>query len=90
MYAGGGKTDEGLPFQYTWSEQEKRNHINWLELRAERRDLQKLAGPGDVAELNMDNIMNIAFIRIQGGGCASNPYIKRAKYFGKYQSGEGS
>ena len=39
MYAsvsgGGGKTDSGeSPFQCTWSEQEKRKHINWLELRA--------------------------------------------------------
>ena len=35
-YAGGGKTNEGLPFHYTWSEQEKRKHINRLELRAAR------------------------------------------------------
>ena len=34
LYGGGGKTDGGSHFQYTWSEQEIRKHINWLELRA--------------------------------------------------------
>ena len=34
LYGGGGKTDCGSHFQYTWSEQEKGKHINWLELRA--------------------------------------------------------
>ena len=34
MSGGGGKTDSGSPFQCTWSEQEARKHINWLELRA--------------------------------------------------------
>ena len=34
MYAGGSKTDSGLHFQRTWSEQEARKHIKWLEVRA--------------------------------------------------------
>ena len=34
LYGSGGKTYGGSHFQYTWSEQEKRKHINWLELRA--------------------------------------------------------
>ena len=34
LYGSGGKTDCGSHFQYTWSEQEKGKHINWLELRA--------------------------------------------------------
>ena len=36
LYGSGGKTDYGSHFQYTWSEQEKGKHINWLELRAAR------------------------------------------------------
>ena len=67
MYAGGGKTDEGLPFQYSWTEQEKRKHINWLELRAARYALLELASPGDVVQLHIDNIMAITFIRKMGG-----------------------
>ena len=34
LYGGGGKTDCGYHFQYIWSEQEKGEHINWMELRA--------------------------------------------------------
>ena len=34
MYAGGAVTDGGLHFQHSWSEEESRKHINWLELRA--------------------------------------------------------
>ena len=67
MYAGGGHTDEGLPFQYLWSEHEKRKHINWLELRAAQYALLELASPGDVVQLHIDNITAIAFIRKMGG-----------------------
>ena len=45
LYGGGGKTDCDPRFQYTWSEQEKEKHINWLELRAARYALLELAGP---------------------------------------------
>ena len=67
MYAGGGKTDEGLPFQYSWTEQEKRKHINWLELRAARYALLELASPRDVVQFPIDNMTAIAFIRRLGG-----------------------
>ena len=67
MYAGGGKTDEGLPFQYSWTEQEEGKHINFLELRAARYTLLELASPGDVVQLHLDNITAIAFIRKMGG-----------------------
>ena len=62
MYAGGAKTDCGSRFQHTWSEQEAGKHINWLELRAGRYTLIKLASPGDVVQLHLDNLTAIAFI----------------------------
>ena len=67
MYGRGGKTDGGSHFQYTWSEQEKRKHINWLELRAARYTLLELASPGEVVQFHIDNMTAIAFIRRLGG-----------------------
>ncbi len=63
LYGGGSKTDGGSHFQYTWSEQEKRKHINWLELRAAQYTLleSKSQRSGTV------NMMAIAFIRRLGG-----------------------
>ncbi len=60
-------TDCGSHFQYTWSEQEKWKHINWLELRAARYTLLELASPGDVVQFHIDNMMAITFIRRLGG-----------------------
>ena len=45
MYAGGAHTDGGLHFQCSWSEEESRKHINWLELRAARLALLELMSP---------------------------------------------
>ena len=67
MYAGGAHTDSGLHFQCSWSEEEARKHINWLELRAARLALLKFASPGDVVQLHLDNMTAIAFIRKLGG-----------------------
>ena len=66
LHSGGGKTDNGSHFQYTWSEQEKGKHINWLELRAAQYALLELASPGDVVQLHIDNMKAIAFIRRLG------------------------
>ena len=82
MYACGGKTDEGLPIQYSWSEQEKRKHINWLELRAARYALLELASPGILVQLQIDNIMVITFIWKMGGThslslCKESPLLWR-------------
>ena len=67
MYAGGGKTDEAPPFQYSWTELEEGKHINFLELRAARYALLELASPRDVVQLHLDNMTAIAFIRRMGG-----------------------
>ena len=67
LYGGGGKTDGGSHFQYTWSEQEKRKHINWLELRAARYALLELASPREMVQFHIDNMMAITFIRRLGG-----------------------
>ena len=77
LYGGGGKTDGGSHFQYTWSEQEKRKNINWLELRATRYALLELASPGDVVQLHLDNMMAITFIRRMGVP-TPYPFAKRA------------
>ncbi len=47
----------------TWSEQEAKKHINWLELRAAPYALLELASPADVVQLHLDNIKAITFIR---------------------------
>ena len=59
LYGCGGKTDGGSHFQYTWSEQEKGKHINWLELRAAQYTLleSKSRRSGTV------NMTAITFIR---------------------------
>ena len=67
MYAGVGKTDSGLHFQHTWSEQEARKHINWLELRAARYALLELASPRDRVQHHLEKITAIAFIKRMGG-----------------------
>ena len=66
-YAGGAVSDSGSHFQRSWSEEESRKHINWLELRAARYALLELASPGDVVQLHLDNMTAIAFIRKLGG-----------------------
>ena len=66
-YAGGAVDDSGFHFQRSWSEEESRKHINWLELRAARYALLELASPGDVVQLHLDNMMAITFIRRMGG-----------------------
>ena len=66
MHAGGAHTDSGLHFQQTWSDQEAGKHINWLELRAARYALLKLASPGDVVQLHLDNTMAITYKREDG------------------------
>ena len=88
MSGSGGKTDSGeSPFQCTWSEQEKRKHINWLELRAAQYALLELASPRDVVQLHIDNMTAIAFIQRMGGP-APYPYAKRAFCCGEKPSGE--
>ena len=67
LYGSGGKTDCGSHFQYTWTEQEKGKHINWLELRAARYALLELASPEEVVQNHIENMMAIAFIRRLGG-----------------------
>ena len=69
-YGYGGKSDHGSHFQYTWTEQEKGKHINWLELRAARYALSELASPGEVVQFHVDNMTAIAFIRRLGGTCS--------------------
>ena len=66
MHAGGAHTDSGFYFQCTWSALEARKHINWLELRAARYALLKLASPGDVVQLHLDNKTAITYKREDG------------------------
>ena len=47
-------------------DKEAKKHINWLELRAARLVLFQLASPSDVVQLNLHNMMAIAFIRNMG------------------------
>ena len=63
LYGRGGKTDRGSHFQYTWTEQEKGKHINWLELRAAQYALLELASPREVVQFHIDNMTAIVFIR---------------------------
>ena len=65
-YGYGDKSDCGSHFQYTWTEQEKGKHINWLELRAARYALLELASPREVVQFHIDNMTAIAFIRRMG------------------------
>ena len=71
----GGKIDCGSHFQYTWSEQEKGKHINWLELRAARYALleSKSRRSGTV------NMIAITFIRRLGG--TRSPTVWKESYW---------
>ena len=57
---GGAHTDSGKFFQYYWSDQEARKHINWQELRDAKMVLLQLTSPSNIVQLHLDNIMAIA------------------------------
>ena len=50
MWAGGDSTDHGSNFQHIWTEREKGNYINFLELRAAGLALSKLESTGKVVQ----------------------------------------
>ena len=62
-WAGGDSTDHGSNFQHIWTEREKGNYINFLELRAAGLALSKLESTGKVVQLYLDNITAIILIR---------------------------